>query len=253
MMKLDGKVALVTGAGSGMGRAMAILFAGEGAKVSVVDVNATGGQETAELVKQNGGTCQFISADVAKASDVEQMVKATVSTYTRLDILINNAGIPMSFTPVEAVDERLYDKILAVNLKGIFLGCKYVTPIMKQQGGGVIINTTSTSGQRPRPGLSAYSASKGGAILLTKALAIELAPYNIRVNAVSPVATDTPMLPGFIGDRDLEEGRKAFIATIPLGRLAKSEDIAHAALYLASDEASLVTGVNLEVDGGRAI
>lgn len=252
-MKLEGKVALITGASSGMGRAMALLFAKEGAKVSVVDINVAGGQEVVELIKRNDGIAQFISADVTKASDVEQMIKATVNAYTRLDILVNNAGVPMSFTPIEEVDEKLWDKIIAVNMKGIFLGCKYAVPIMKKQGGGVIINTTSIAGVRARPGLNAYSASKGGANLLTKAVAIEVAPSNIRVNAICPVATDTPMLPGFIGDRDLEEGRKAFIATIPMGRLATAEDIAYAALYLASDEASMVTGINLEVDGGRGI
>lgn len=252
-MKLANKVAIITGAGSGMGRASACLFAREGAKVSVVDINIAGGQETVGLIKRSGGVAQFISADVAKASDVEQMIKATVNAYTRLDILFNNAGVPMSFTPIEEVDEELFDKILAVNLKGIFLGCKYATPVMKKQGGGVIINTASIAGLRARPGLNVYCASKGGAIVLTQAVAIELAPYNIRVNAINPVATDTPMLSGFIGDKDLEEGRKAFIATIPLGRLAMPEDIAYAALYLASDESSMVTGACINVDGGRGI
>ena len=252
-MRLANKVAIITGAGSGMGRASACLFAKEGAKVSVVDINVAGGQQTVELIKRSGGVAQFINADVAKASDVERMVQATVNAYARLDILFNNAGVPMSFTPIEEVSEELYDKILAVNLKGIFLGCKYATPIMKKQGGGVIINTASIAGLRARPGLNVYCASKGGAILLTKAVAIELAPYNIRVNAINPVATDTPMLPGFIGDRDLEEGRKAFIATIPLGRLAIPEDIANAALYLACDESSMLTGTCIDVDGGRGI
>ncbi len=250
-MRLVNKVAVITGAGSGIGRASACLFAKEGAKVSVVDINIAGGQETVELIRRGGGVAQFIRADVTKASDVEQMIKATVSAYTRLDILFNNAGVPMSFTPIEEVDEELFDKILAVNLKGIFLGCKYATPVMKKQGGGVIINTASIAGLRARPGLNAYCASKGGAIVLTQALGI--APYNIRVNAITPVAADTPMLPGFIGDKDLEEGRKAFIATIPLGRLATSEDIAYAALYLASDESSMVTGACIKVDGGRGI
>ena len=252
-MKLEGKVALITGASSGMGRAMALLFAKEGAKVSVVDVSTAGGQEVVDLIKRDGGIAQFINADVTKASDVEQMTKVTVNAYTKLDILVNNAGVPMKFTPIDEVDEELWDKIMAVNVKGIFLGCKYAVPLMKKQGRGVIINTASIAGVRARPGLNAYCASKGGAILLTKAVAIELAPYGIRVNSISPVATDTPMLPGFIGDRDLEEGRKAFIATIPLGRLATAEDVAYAALYLASDEASMVTGINLEVAGGRGI
>jgi len=253
-MKLKGKVALVTGAGSGMGQAIAVLFAQEGAKVSVVDIDAARGQKTVDLIKQNDGQGQLINADVATSPDVEHMIKATVAAYGGLDILVNNAGVPMGPTPVDEVDENLYDRIMAVNVKAIYLSGKYVIPIMKKQGGGVIINITSIAGVRPRPGLNVYCASKGGAIVLTKALAIELANDNIRVNSICPVAADTPMLAKFIGeDKDFEEGRKRFIATIPLGRLATPQDIAHAALYLASDEASLVTGANLEVDGGRGI
>jgi 3-oxoacyl-[acyl-carrier protein] reductase len=253
-MKLKGKVALVTGAGSGMGQAIAVLFAKEGAKVSVVDLDTARGQKTTGLIEQNEGQGRFISADVAKASDVEGMIKTTVAAYGRLDILVNNAGVPMGPTPIDEVTEDLYDRIMAVNVKSIYLATKYVAPIMKKQGGGVIINITSIAGVRPRPGLNVYCASKGGAIVLTKALAIELASDNIRVNSIGPVAADTPMLAKFIGeDKDFEEGRKRFIATIPLGRLATPEDIAQAALYLASSEASLVTGINLEVDGGRGI
>ena len=253
-MRLKEKVALVTGAGSGMGQAIAVLFAREGAKVSVVDIDTTAGQRTVELIKQNGASGQFISADVAKPQDVAQMIKKTVAAYGRLDIIVNNAGVPMGPTPIAEVSESLYDKIMAVNVKAIYLAAKYVAPIMKKQGGGQIINITSIAGVRPRPGLNVYCASKGGAIVLTKALAIELAADNIRVNSVSPVAADTPMLAKFIGeDKDFEAGKARFIATIPLGRLATPEDIAQAALYLASNEASLVTGINLEVDGGRGI
>jgi 3-oxoacyl-[acyl-carrier protein] reductase len=253
-VKLKDKVALVTGAGSGMGQAIAVLFAKEGAKVSVVDMDAARGQKTAGLIEQGKGQAQFVSADVAKASDVEGMIKKTVAAYGRLDILVNNAGVPMGPTPIEEVTEDLYESIMAVNIKSIYLAAKYATPIMRQQGGGIIINITSIAGVRPRPGLNVYCASKGGAIVLTKALAIELAADNIRVNSVGPVATDTPMLAKFIGeDKDYEKGRERFISTIPLGRLATPEDIAYAALYLASSEASLVTGVNLEVDGGRGI
>ncbi len=253
-MKLKGKVALVTGAGSGMGRAIAGLFAREGAEVSVVDIDPAKGQESVDLIMKSGGTAQFIKADVSKTEDVAQMIKTTVVSRGRLDILVNNAGIPMGPTPITEVDEDLYDRIMAVNVKAIYLSAKYVTPIMKEHGGGVIINITSIAGVRPRPGLNVYCASKGGAIVLTKALAIELAADNIRVNSVGPVATDTPMLAHFIGvDRDYAQGRKQFISTIPLGRLASPDDIAYAALYLVSDEASLVTGVNLEVDGGRGI
>jgi 3-oxoacyl-[acyl-carrier protein] reductase len=235
-MKLKAKVALVTGAGSGMGQAIAVLFAKEGAKVSIVDIDAAKGQKTVGLIEQNDAQGQFISADVAQAADVERMIKTTVAAYGRLDILVNNAGVPMGPTPIDEVDENLYDTIMAVNVKAIYLAAKYVTPIMKKQGGGVIINITSIAGVRPRPGLNVYCASKGGAIVLTKALAIELATDNIRVNSIGPVAADTPMLAKFIGeDKDFEKGRERFIATIPLGRLATPEDIAQAALYLASD------------------
>ena len=252
-MRLEGKVVLITGAGSGIGRAMAILFAKEGAKVSVVDIVDSGGQETVEVIKQNGGVAQFIHCDVTKASDVEQTIRTTVNAYGKLDILINNAGFTPKLAPFEEMDEGLWDKTLAINLKSIFLSAKYAIPIMRKQGGGVIINTASISGVRPRPGIAAYAGVKGGAIMLTKALAIELAPANIRVNCISPGPTDTPMLTYIFAKEKLEEGKKAFVATIPLGRLGKTEDMAHAALYLASDEASFLTGVNLGVDGGRGI
>ena len=257
-MKLTNKISLITGAGSGFGRACAILFAKEGAKISVVDMDEKTGQETVALLKQKGGQAIFIRADVSKTSEVEKMVNNTMETYGKIDILFNNAGIPMSFTPVETITEELWDKIQDVNVKGIFLGSKYAIPYMKKQGGGVILNTASISGVRPRPGLCAYSVSKAAAIMLTRALAIELAPFKIRVNCINPVAAETPMLPKFMSNQELtkekfEEGRKRFIDTVPLGRLAQAEDVANAALYLASDEASMLTGVSLDIDGGRGI
>jgi 3-oxoacyl-[acyl-carrier protein] reductase len=257
-MKLLNKVALITGAGSGFGRASAILFSKEGAKIAVVDIDEKVGKEAVSQIKQNGGQAIFIQADVSKASDVERMVKTTVDTYGKLDILFNNAGIPMPFTPLENVKEELWDRIQNVNVKSIFLGAKYALPYMKKQGGGVIINTASISGIRPRPGLSAYSTSKAAAIMLTKALAIEFAPNKIRVNCMNPVIAETPMLAKFMSDQPLtsekfEEGRKRFADTIPLGRLAQAEDVAYMALFLASDEASLITGASFDVDGGRGI
>jgi 3-oxoacyl-[acyl-carrier protein] reductase len=257
-MKLLNKVAIITGAGSGFGRATAILFSKEGAKISVADIDEKGGQETVKLIKGQGGDAIFIRVDVSKSGDAEKMIKATVDKYGNLDILFNNAGIPMSFTPVEEVTEDLWDRIIDVNVKGIFLGSKFAVPFMKKRGGGVIINTASISGVRPRPGLSAYSTSKAGAIMLTKALAIELAPFKIRVNCINPVAAETPMLARFMeaggatGEK-FEEGRKRFIDTVPLGRLAQPEDVAYTALFLASEEASLITGASFDVDGGRGI
>jgi 3-oxoacyl-[acyl-carrier protein] reductase len=257
-MKLKDRVALITGAGSGIGRGSAVLFAREGAKVAVVDMNQAGAEETVALIKGQGGSALAIKADVTVAADVEGMIAKTVKEFGKLDILFNNAGVPMSFTPIEDVKEELWDRIMDVNAKGIYLGAKYTVPYMKKQGGGVIINTASISGVRCRPGLSAYSASKGAAITLTKSLAIELASFKIRVNCINPVAAETPMLAKFIHDKGqeydkFEEGRQRFISTVPLGRLAEPDDIAYAALYLASDEASLVTGIALDVDGGRGI
>ena len=257
-MRLKDKVALITGAGSGMGRASALLFAKEGAKVAVCDINEKNGMDTVDIINKGGGESIFVKADVSVAKDVENMIITTIDTYEKIDILFNNAGLPMSFTPIENVDEELWDKIMDVNVKSIFLACKYTVPIMKKQGGGVILNTASIIGVRPRPGLNAYHASKAAAINLTRGLALELASYKIRVNCINPVASDTPMLARFIDDsgaidRKYEEGRKRFIATIPLGRLAKPEDIAYAALFLASDEASMLTGVSLDVDGGRGV
>ena len=182
------------------------------------------------------------------------MIGTAVDTFGQLDILFNNAGIPMSPQPVEAVSVALWDQVMAVNVRGIFFGVRAAVPIMKRQGGGVILITSSIMGARPRPEYCAYAVSKAAATHLARALALELAPHNIRVNAISPVAAETPMLADFIGpDRDLEAGRQAVQTTVPLGRLCQPEDIAQAALYLASDEAAVLTGVDLAVDGGRGI
>ena len=252
-MKLDGKVALVTGAGSGIGKAGALLFAAEGARVACVDHNETTVKETVEQIEKAGGRALVLSADVSRAADSRAMVERTVAEWSRLDILYANAGVPQSPTPVEEVDETTFDRIVAVNVKGVFLGVKYAVPVMKKQGGGVILITASTAAIRPRYGLQAYGASKGAVIALTKALALELAPHRIRVVAIAPVATDTPMLPAFLGKAGVERGREATIKTIPLGRLNTPDDVARAALFLASDDAAMVTGSCVEVDGGRCI
>lgn len=248
-MRLANKTALITGAASGFGRATSILFAREGASVVVVDLDSKGGRETVEAITKSGGKAIYVEADVSKAADVEKMIKTCVDTFGKIDILFNNAGVPLMPTPTDELDEGLWDRIMDVNVKGIFLGAKYAIPFMKKQGGGVIINTASISGLRPRPGSSAYATSKGAAITLTKALAIELAPLGIRVNSINPVAAETPMLakltpPG---------GEKMLAQSVPMGRLATADDVAYAALYLASDEASMVTGIGLGVDGGRGI
>ncbi len=252
-MKLAGKVAVITGAGSGFGRASAELFAREGARVVVADLNADAGAGVAAAIEGAGGQARFVRTDVSQADDVARMIEAAVDSYGRLDILFNNAGVPMAFTPVEETPDELYERIMNVNVRGVYLGCKLAVPIMKRQGSGVILNTASTAGVRPRPGLHVYAASKGAVIAFTKALALELAPA-IRVNCINPVAGDTPMLAQFIGPkRDYQEGKAAFINTIPMGRLSTPEDIARGALFLASDDAALITGIGLEIDGGRCI
>ena len=249
-MSLGTKTAAITGAGSGMGRATARLFAERGADVAVIDIDGEAAEETVSLIGEDGGSAIAVTADSSEAADVEAFVDRTASAFGGIDVLHNNAGIPQESTPVEDVTEATWDRIQAVNLKSTFLGAKYAVPEMRAGGGGVILNTASTAGIRPRTGLSAYCASKGGMITLTKQLAHELAEDDIRVNAICPVATDTDMLPEFAaGDLSVESMRE----TIPLGRLAEATDIAHAAAFLASDEASMVTGTALEVDGGRDI
>jgi 3-oxoacyl-[acyl-carrier protein] reductase len=249
-MSLGTKTAAITGAGSGMGRATARLFAERGADVAVIDIDGEAAEETVSLIGEDGGSAIALTADSSEAADVEAFVERTVSAFGGIDVLHNNAGIPQESTPVEDVTEATWDRIQAVNLKSTFLGAKYAVPQMRADGGGVILNTASTAGIRPRTGLSAYCASKGGMITLTKQLAHELAEDEIRVNAICPVATDTDMLPEFAaGDLSVESMRE----TIPLGRLAEATDIAHAAAFLASDEASMITGTALEVDGGRDI
>jgi 3-oxoacyl-[acyl-carrier protein] reductase len=247
-MPFTTKTVAVTGAGSGMGRATAELFAERGASVVVVDVDGDAAEETAARIQAAGGEATATVADVSDADDVEAFVEETVETYGSIDVLHNNAGIPQQSTPVEDVAETTWDQIQDVNLKSAFLGAKYAVPHMKEQGEGVVLNTASTAGIRPRTGLSAYAASKGGMITLTKQLAHELAEDGIRVNAICPVATDTEMLPEFAaGDLSVE----GMADTIPMGRLAEPDDIASAAAFLASDEAEMITGTALEVDGGR--
>ncbi len=247
-MRLANKVAIITGAGSGIGRASAYLFAKEGAKLVVADINDAGGKETVANIKADGGEAIFVHTDVSVASELENLVKAAKNKFGKIDILFNNAGIGLAGSPIENIEESWWDRIYAVNVKSIFLGVKYAMPEMKKTGGGVIINTASMGAIRPRANGSAYTSSKGAVIALTKALALELAPHNIRVNCINPTMTLTAATKDFP-----EEFKKASISTIPLGRWAKPEEIAYAALYLASDESSYLTGTSIDVDGGRGI
>jgi 3-oxoacyl-[acyl-carrier protein] reductase len=256
MPRLQGLVAVITGAGSGIGRASALEFSREGACVLAADLNLASAEETADLVRSGEGEAEAVAVDVTRYDQVEHMVQVAVDRFGRLDVLFNNAGLPQAFTPIEDSSDELFDRIFDVNVRGVFYGCRAAIPRMKAQGGGVILNTASTAGIRPRPGLAVYNASKGAVITLTKSLAVELAPHRIRVVSICPVATDTPMLPSFIGvekGADEAEGRRRFIGTIPWGRLNLPEDIARAAVFLASSDAEMVTGTAFEVDGGRDV
>ncbi|MDE0175436.1 MAG: SDR family oxidoreductase [Defluviicoccus sp.] len=243
-MQLEGKVAVVTGAASGFGEGIARRYAKEGARVVLADLNDQMGGRIADEI---GGI--YVHADVSDRDDVRTMVRTAVDAYGRLDTMVNNAGVTHVNRPMLEVGEEEFDRIFEVNVKAIYLAAMEVVPLMREQGGGCIVNTASTAGLRPRPGLTWYNASKGAVITMTKSMAAELGPDNIRVNALCPVAGDTPLLPSFLGANT----REAFEATVPLGRLSTSEDVARAALWLASDEASFITGVALEVDGGRCV
>ena len=247
-MKLKGKVALITGSGSGIGRASAVLFAKEGARVVLVDSNQDTGKETLKTIQQNGGEAIFVEADVSKASDAEKMVREAVKKYGRLDILFNNAGKGLLKTVPDTAEEE-WDGLIDVNLKGIFLGSKYAIPEMAKNGGGAIINTASISGLVAHRNCAAYCASKGGVILLTKAMACDHAPQKIRVNCICPGHVLTPQLEP-ITRAIPKSSTEAVVKRYPLGRLGSPEDIANAALYLASDESSWVTGSALVIDGG---
>ena len=252
-MRLEGKIAIVTGAGSGFGEGIARRFAAEGAKVVVNDIDERSGTRVADEIAAAGGEAIFFAADVALSAEVAALVEAAVEGYGGLDILVNNAGVPQRRMPLLDVSEETFDRIFAVNVKSIYLGALYAVPVLRRGGGGVILNTASTAAIRPRPGLTWYNGSKGAALVLTKSMAVELAPDKIRVNALCPVAGDTAMLLEFMGGEDTPELRQSFVETIPLGRLSRPEDVANAALYLASDEARFITGVCLEIDGGRCV
>lgn len=252
-MRLENKVAIVTGGGSGFGKGIAELFAAEGAAVVVADINGQAAGAVAEEIAAAGGRAQAAQADVTKRADVAAMVAAATETYGRLDVLVNNAGAAHRNKSILEVTEEEFDRIYDVNVKAIYLAALEAVPVFRSQGGGCIINTSSTAALRPRPGLTVYNGSKGAANVMTKSMAVELAPDKIRVNAICPVIGETGLLETFMGVPDTPENRKKFEATIPLGRFSTPADIAQAALYFAADEAAFITGVCMEVDGGRCI
>jgi 3-oxoacyl-[acyl-carrier protein] reductase len=247
-MRLESKTALVTGAASGIGKCIAETYAREGARVALAEIDFDAAKSAARAI---GNNAIALRCDVSRRADVAAAVAETLSAFGTLDILVNNAGTTHANKPMLEIGEEEYDRTFAVNVKGVFLGCQAVVPHFRKQGAGVIINIGSTAGLRPRPGLAAYSATKGAVHTLTKALAAELAPDHIRVCAIAPVATETPLLPSFLGPAP--GMREKFIATVPLGRLALAQDIANAALFLASADAEFLTGNIVEVDGGRCV
>ena len=248
-MRLKDKTAIVTGAGSGFGKGIAMRFAKEGARVGVIDINA---EVAMEVASQIGNSAFAMEADVSIDGDVSRMVQEALDRWGQLDILVNNAGTTHRNQPMTEVTEEEYERIFAVNVKSVYLSARHVVPVMKKQGFGVILNVASTAGVRPRPGLVWYNTSKGAMMTATKAMAIELAGEKIRVNAINPVAGETGMLHLFMGE-DTPEKRAQFISSIPLGRLSLPKDMANAALFLCSDEAEMITGLCMEVDGGRCI
>ncbi|MFZ2649635.1 MAG: glucose 1-dehydrogenase [Burkholderiaceae bacterium] len=248
-MRLAGKVAVVTGGGSGFGAGIATKFVREGARVLIADRDAPAGERVARTLGENA---RSVCVDVADAKDVATMLDAAQQHFGGVHILVNNAGIGHAPQPMEELAEDQFDRIVAVNMKAIYLAMREVVPRFKAQGSGVILNMASTAGVSPRPRLTWYNASKGWVITATRSSAVELAPFGIRVVALNPVAGETPLLKTFMGE-DTPQMRAKFLATIPLGRFSTPEDVGNAACYLCCDEASMITGVALEVDGGRCI
>jgi 3-oxoacyl-[acyl-carrier protein] reductase len=253
IMKLEGRVAVVTGGGSGIGAAAALAFAREGARVVVTDVNEAGAKVVLEQIEKAGGQGLAVRADVTQAADTQAIVERATATWGRLDLYFANAGVSQWKSYIEEVAEETFDRIFAVNVKGVWLGAKYALPVMKRQRRGVFIVNASTAAIRPRPGSQTYAASKGAVVTLTKALALEAAPHGVRVVAIAPVATHTPMLSPFMNEAVDEEALARYIDTIPLGRLNEPEDIAATVVFLASDDAAMITGTCVEIDGGRCI
>ncbi|WP_299960649.1 SDR family oxidoreductase [uncultured Roseobacter sp.] len=248
-MRLTGKTAIVTGGASGFGAGIVRKFTSEGARVMIADLNQQGAQD---LCDQMGDHALACAVDVSEGASVNAMAQTALDAWGHVDILVNNAGVTHLPTALEEVSEKDFDRVLAVNAKSVYLTARAFVPHMKTRKAGAILNIASTAGVSPRPRLNWYNASKGWMITATKAMAVELAPEGIRVNALNPVAGETPLLKSFMGE-DTPEMRAKFLATIPLGRFSTPQDMGNAACFLCSDEASMITGVAMEVDGGRCI
>ena len=248
-MRLEGKTAIVTGGASGFGAGIVRKFITEGARVMIADINGEGAEALAgELGQQSVAR----RVDVAEGPSVAQMMQSAIKEFSRVDIVVNNAGVTHLPNALEDISEADFDRVLTINAKSVYLSARHIISHMKENKGGVILNVASTAGVSPRPRLSWYNASKGWMITATKSMAVELAPFGIRVNAINPVAGETPLLQSFMGE-DTPEIRARFLSTIPLGRFSQPEDMGNAACFLCSDEASMITGVAMEVDGGRCI
>ncbi|WP_170447419.1 SDR family oxidoreductase [Ruegeria arenilitoris] len=248
-MRLEGKTAIVTGGASGFGAGIVQKFLTEGARVMIADINGDAARHMAATLGPLADHCQV---DVSDGDSVQAMADAALGLYGHLDILVNNAGVTHLPTPLEEVSEEDFDRVYRVNMKSVFLTARALVPHMKSRGAGAILNVASTAGLSPRPNLNWYNASKGWMITATKTMAVELAPSGVRVNAICPVAGETPLLKSFMGE-DTPEIRAKFLSTIPLGRFSTPQDMGNAACFLCSDEASMITGAALEVDGGRCI
>lgn len=253
-MRLQDKVAIVTGAASGFGEGIAKRYAEEGAKIVVADINDKDGARVVDEIRAAGGAAEYRHTDVSQNAQIKAAVECATSRFGGLDIIVNNAGWAYSNRSSLEVSEDEFDKLFAVNVKSIYLATLHAVPVFRAQGrGGVMLNIASTAAVRPRPNLTWYNATKGAAVNITKSLSLELAPDKIRVCAINPVIGETGLMETFMGMPDTPENRKKFLATIPLGRFSTPLDIANAALFLASDEAAFLTGVCLEVDGGRCV
>lgn len=251
--RLTGMVSIITGGASGFGESIARTFAREGANVVIGDLNEREGARVVAELRAQGGGAEFVRTDVARSSDLQALVARAVDVFGRLDVMVNNAGMSHPNQPMLEVSEEFFDRLYAVNVKSLYLAAVHCVPVFRRQGGGCFINIGSTAAVRPRPGLCWYSGTKGAVDLLTKAMAVELAPDRIRVNALNPALGETPLLPTFLGAPDTPETRARFLGSIPLGRFCRPEDVANAALFLAEPASNFITGVCLEVDGGRCI